>query len=114
MYCIISVFLLRSENRLAEYRQFIQMLLLDSFLVIIHRGDHINGVDNEYHAEAFSLDTFQSLWSKTAAEVPELWLIKDLMRGAEMDVKTFNNCFAFFRPTTVNLFEVTQATLQVI
>ena len=89
------------------------MLLLDSFLVIIHKGNQIHGVDNHFEAEVFSLDTFQSLWSKTAAEVPELWLIRDLMRGPEMDVKTFNNCFAFFRHSTVNLFEVTQATLQV-
>ena len=82
------------------------MLVLDCFLVIIQR------VDTEYNVETFSLDTFQSLWSRT--DVAELLLIPDLMRGPDRDVKTFNNYFAFFRPNIVTLFEVTEATLKVI
>jgi len=80
------------------------MLVLDCSLVIIQR------VDTESNVETFSLDTFQSLWSRT--DVAELLLIPDLMRGPDRDVKTFNNYFAFFRPNIVTLFEVTEATLK--
>ena len=98
-------YLIRSEDKVAENSQFILMLVLDCFLVIIQR------VDTEYNVETFSLDTFQSLWSRT--DVAELLLIPDLMRGPDRDVKTFNNYFAFFRPNIVTLFEVTEATLKV-
>ena len=101
----IIKYLIRSEDRVAENSQFILMLVLDCFLVIIQR------VDTEYNVETFSLDTFQSLWSRT--DVAELLLIPDLMRGPDRDVKTFNNYFAFFRPNIVTLFEVTEATLKV-
>ena len=82
------------------------MLVLDRFLVIIHQ------VGNQYNMETFSLDTFQSVWSK--AEVTELLLIPDLMRGPDRDVKTFNDYFAFFTPEIVTLFEVTELTFKVI
>merc|ERR550539_2187009 len=62
--------------------------------------------------ETFSLDTFQSVWSK--AEVTELLLIPDLMRGPDRDVKTFNDYFAFFTPEIVTLFEVTELTFKTV
>ena len=89
-----------------ENSRFSLMLVLDDFLVIIHQ------VGNQYNIETFSLETFQSVWSQT--EVPELLLLPDLMRGADRDVKTFYNYFAFFTAEIVTLFEVTEATFKVI
>ena len=89
-----------------ENSRFSLMLVLERFLVIVYQ------VDNQFNLETFSLDTFQSVWTRT--EVSELLLISSLMRGTDRDARTWNDYFAFFSPDIVTLFQVTEVTYEVM